>query len=65
MKPRIRLRPVDAEYQWPLPPSPDTRTQAERLADAIAYLKARNIYVLQQGSKAPTWGVPQPGAKIK
>lgn len=33
-------------------------TRAEKLAVAIAYLRRRNIYVLDQGAKKPKWGIP-------
>ena len=64
MKVRIKLRSVQTEPLRPwAEPTEDLRTQDEKRADAIAYLKQRNIYVLQQGSKTPAWGMPQPGAK--
>ena len=52
MKPHFRLRLVTAER--PL----RTLSMAEKRAAAIAYLKQRNLYVLQQGSKRPAWGIP-------
>ncbi len=44
-KPRIKLRVVSDA-----PP-------VDKLSAAIAYLRARNLYVLDAGSKAPKWGV--------
>ena len=31
---------------------------AEKLAKAILYLRSRNLYVLDKGSKKPGWGTP-------
>jgi hypothetical protein len=53
MKPRFRLRLVRTAER-PL----RALSMAEKRAAAIAYLKQRNLYVLQQGSKRPSWGVP-------
>lgn len=53
MKPRIRLRLVTPANR-PLGPL----SRAEKLAKAIAFLRARNRYVLDKGSERPAWGVP-------
>ena len=45
MKPNFKLKLVQAK--------PD-----DKLAKAIAYLRSRNLYVLDKGSKQPSWGVP-------
>ena len=45
MKPRIRLRVVETEPQ-------------DKLAKAIAWLRSRNLYVLDKGSRKPSWGIP-------
>ncbi len=57
MKPRLRLRLVRAER--PLA----KLSQAEKLAQAKAYLQRRGIYILDQGTPAPKWGHPSAGAK--
>lgn len=44
-KPRIKLRLV--------PPAPAT----DKLASAIAYLRERNLYVLDKGARKPKWGI--------
>lgn len=36
-------------------------SRAEKLAKAIAYLRERNLYVLDRGTRAPKWGVPGRG----
>ena len=53
MKPHFRLRLVKTGER-PL----RILSMAEKRAEAILYLKRRNLYVLQQGSKRPGWGVP-------
>ena len=53
MKPRMKLRLV-APVERPLGPL----SRAEKLAKAIAWLRARNRYVLDKGSEKPQWGVP-------
>jgi len=48
MKPALRIiagRPVTAK--------PTMQAKREK---AIAYLRSRNLYVLDKGSKKPTWG---------
>ena len=55
MKPRLRLRLVRAER-------PLARlSQAEKLAQAKAYLQRRGLYILDQGTPAPQWGIPGKG----
>lgn len=36
-------------------------SRAEKLSKAIAYLRERNLYVLDIGAQAPKWGVPGRG----
>ena len=40
-------------------------SRAEKLAAAIAYLRRRGIYVLDQDTPRPKWGVPGAPDKIK
>jgi hypothetical protein len=49
---RLRLvKPTDRAPDKPLA----KLTMAEKRLRAIAYLKARNLWVLQKGSRAPKW----------
>lgn len=55
MKPALRLvRPLEqlaiAEMRACSP--------KDKLAHAIAYLRSRNLYVLDADSRAPKWGLP-------
>ena len=60
MKPRIRLRIV-APAERPLAPL----TRAEKLVAAVAWLRSRGRYVLDQGSRQPKWGVPGEPPKVR
>ena len=51
MKPRIKLRLVAP--QRPLA----KLSQAEKLAQAKAYLQRRGIWVLSPGTPKPSWGI--------
>ncbi len=53
MKPRMKLRLVRTER--PLA----KLSHAEKLAQAKAYLQRRGLYILDQGTPAPKWGIPQ------
>jgi hypothetical protein len=49
---RLRLvKPTERAPDKPL----RVLTMVEKRLRAIAYLKARNLYVLDKGSKAPKW----------
>ena len=50
MNPRLRLVPSQDRPLGPL-------TRAEKLALAIAYLRDRNLYVLDRWARRPQWGV--------
>ena len=60
MKPRIRLRLVPRSER-PLA----NISRAEKLAQAKAYLQRRGIYILDQGTPKPTWGIPSPHVKAR
>ena len=50
VKPHIKLRLV---------PRPLAKlSRAEKLANAIAWLRARNRYVMDANSRRPSWGIP-------
>ncbi len=51
MKPRFKLRLVPEDR--PLAPL----TRAEKLANAIGWLRSRGRYVLDRGSSKPAWGL--------
>ena len=51
VNPRLRLHLVKTDR--PLGPL----TRAEKLALAIAYLRDRNLYLLDRGTCRPQWGV--------
>ena len=57
MKPRIKLRLVAP--QRPLA----KLSQAEKLAQAKAYLQRRRKYILDRNTPKPGWGIPGPFAK--
>lgn len=50
-KPHLRLVRVKARPLAAL-------SRAEKLANAIAFLRARNRYVLDAHSRRPAWGIP-------
>lgn len=52
-KPRMKLRLVPS-IERPLA----VLSRAEKLAHAVAWLRSRNRYVLDVGSRRPAWGVP-------
>jgi hypothetical protein len=53
LKPHFRLRLV-RQQERPLAPL----TRAEKLAQAINFLRSRNRYILDQGAAKPAWGRP-------
>ena len=58
MKPRIKLRVVPPAVQRPAEHIPvPVLSDAEKLAEAIAWLRQRGRYVLDRGTPAPKWGV--------
>lgn len=58
-KPRFKLHLVPK--QRPLA----ALSRAEKLAAAIGYLRGRNRYVLDAGSRRPAWGVPGDPPKVR
>lgn len=58
MKPRLRVianRPVTDKPHFRVVP------QESKLEKAKAWLRERNLYILDAGSKRPGWGVPGKG----
>ena len=51
MKPHLRLVRVKVRPLAKL-------SQAEKLAQAIFWLRQRNRYILDHAAKRPTWGIP-------
>ncbi len=56
MKPHLRLVRIKERPLAKL-------SQAEKLAQAKAWLIGRGKYILQPGAPKPSWGVPSAGAK--
>ena len=60
MKVRFKLRIVPRESR-PLA----NLSRAEKLAKAIAFLRERNRYILDQRTQRPAWGVPGDWPKVR
>lgn len=60
VKPHLRLRLVKPRER-PLAPL----SRAEKLAQAIGWLRQRGRYVLDTGTPKPKWGVPGDPPKVR